>query len=221
MKNWIKAFVFSLVCLVAVGEPSPPTGRSFDAGRIASYQRDPDFDYSKDYRESGSLITLFLAYILNLLSRLFTGSGIGWLWPWLWRGLVIAVLLTVLYFILKNRYGVFWVKNEHIFGPLNVVSGIEAHADYARLLTESRERAEYKMAIRYLFLKALNDLGKQGVLKITQWKAPYDYLYELAGERKSALEELIGLFEMTWYGDYEADEQTLEQGLGISERLLK
>lgn len=204
----------SLILLLAVsillqGEIGTEV-RAFDQQALAEYQESPEFDYTSDYAKSGSWVNLLLIYLFDLIARFFEATGAGWLTPYLFRILIVVVLLGVLYYIVKNRYGSVFDRDGQSYAPTGIVVENGESVNYEELISESLVNQEYKMAIRYQFLKCLNDLNANGVVKITQWKAPLDYVDELPIEKQSPFEELTRLFEVTWYGDYEADIQSFE-----------
>lgn len=187
--------------------------RHFDQEQITVYKADPAFDYSTDYAKSGSLINLFFIYILDMLGSIFRASGFSQLWPFIFRILIVVVILAVLYYILKNRYGSVIETRSRNFVPMGVSVVADQHLDYDQLIRESRESGDYKLAIRYLFLKCLNDLNQSNQIKITTWKAPLDYVDELPSGKQQPFADLVRLFELTWYGDYAADSQEFDQGV--------
>lgn len=195
--------------------------REFDKEALAQVRDDPAFDYSREYAQSGSFLTLVLAYIFQKVASFFEFTGIGWLGPWVFRIVVLLAILFLIYFILRNRYGPIFTRDSNSYIPSGVVATGGEKVDYESLIRESVANSEYKMAIRYLFLKSLNSLNDQGKLEIKHWKAPYDYLKELPGEKKPFFRELAELFEVTWYGEYSADEAVYHKGLQASKQLIQ
>lgn len=185
--------------------------RHFDEEKIKSYQMDPAFDYSTDYAISDSIITLFIAWMLDQLSSIFRSMGMENIWPFIFRILIIGVVLMVLYYILKNRYGSVLERNSKSFVPMGVLNVTGQKIDYEALINESRASGDYKLAIRYQFLKCLHELHHSEQIKITTWKAPLDYVDELPGEKQEPFSALVSLFEVTWYGDYDAQEAQFDQ----------
>ncbi|HCX23173.1 MAG TPA: hypothetical protein DHN29_14735 [Cytophagales bacterium] len=73
--------------------------------------------------------------------------------------------------------------------------------------------------MRYQFLKCLHDLHKSDQLKITTWKAPLDYVDELPDGKQDAFSSLVRLFEITWYGDYDAQEEQFNESNKLLEAI--
>lgn len=211
-----------LVCLFILFVPvaeSRVTTREFDQAELRDLREDPAFDYSQAYASSGSLISLFLAYLLNKFLQWFDFSGVGWIMPWVFRLMIAVLILFLIYVILKNKYGPLFILESQVHVPTGMVSEVEENVDFDKLILQFTANSEYKMAIRYLFLKSLNALHARGELQIRQWKAPYDYLDELPENKRPFFHELTDLFELTWYGGYQADESIFNRGLAASNSL--
>lgn len=191
--------------------------RQFDQSAIAEYQTDPTFDYSTDYAKSDSVIALLILYFMEMLSSFFQSSGLENWWPFIFRLLVVLVVLAVVYYILKYRYGSVIERNTKTFAPAGVAVTGDDQVDFNRLIEESKAAGDYQLAIRYLFLRCLNDLHQSEVVKINPWKAPLDYVDELPGDKQKPFSDLVSLFEMTWYGEYAADKVDLDQSVKLVE----
>lgn len=213
LKALANTVLFLLLVFFASAFDLPGTEelRHFDAQQIAEYQRDSAFDYSTEYAVSDSIITLFLAWLLDKLSYVFRSMGMQDVWPFVFRVLIVGVVLMVLYYILKNRYGTVLERNSKSYVPMGVTSVDGQRVDYDALIKESKAHGDYKLAIRYQFLKCLHDLHKSDQIKITTWKAPLDYVDELPAGKQEAFSSLVTLFEVTWYGDYDAQEEQFEE----------
>lgn len=207
--------------LVAPSAKKVGLQRQFDPEALEQFKGDPEFDYSVEYAQSGSFLTLFIAYILNKIFSLIDVSGVAWIAPWIFRLLLVLLIVYVIYFILKSRYGPLFTRESKSHVPSGIVSHAEENVDFEKLIQQSVLNSEYRMAIRYLFLNSLKRLHDRGDIEIRQWKAPYDYLKEIPGEKRSFFRELIDLFEVTWYGEYSADEEAYNKGLTASKQLVQ
>ena len=191
--------------------------RQFDQLAIARYKADPTFDYSTEYAKSDSVLGLLILYFVEKLGALFQSSGMGdWL-PFILRLLVVLVVLAVVYYILKYRYGSVIEPNSKNFVPVGVAISGDEQVDYDQLIQESKAAGDYQLAIRYLFLKCLHDLHQSEIIKISTWKAPLDYVRELPGDKRQPFTDLVNLFEMTWYGEYVAKERELNKSVKLVE----
>ncbi len=142
----------------------------------------------------------------------------GWMAPWIFRLLIAAVLITLIYYLIRGRYGPLFFREASPGSP-GFVSNMTQKEDYSKLLHQSVSNNDYKLAIRYLFLQSLQSLDSKGHLSIASWKAPYDYLNELSEKDRPAFRQLTDIFEMTWYGGYQADEEAYQKGLQVTRSL--
>lgn len=210
MRISISLLLFFGLAVLLRGE-ALDTVRAFDQAALAEYHDNPEFDYTSDYAKSGSWFSLLLIYMLDLIGRFFEATGVGWLAPYFFQILMVVVLLSVLYYVVKHRYGGLLDREGRAFDPGGFVVSTGERVEYDVLINESLASGAFKMAIRYQFLKCLHELNENGFLKITPWKAPLDYVEELPEDKKTSYNELTRLFEVTWYGDYEADEVSYQR----------
>ena len=92
-------------------------------------------------------------------------------------------------------------------------------SDFDQLIRDALGQDNFKLAIRYLYLKSLISLAKQGLLSLKDWKSPFDYQRELKGEKASLYREMSVLFEYVWYGDFEATQSDYERGESLTHQL--
>ncbi len=195
------------------------SAREFDRESMEAFRHDPAFNYAQDYAPSDSWITLMMAYLLSSVAGLFNTLNAQWVFPLLFRILIILGIIIAVWLIVRMKYGKALSKNSRQFGNFPLSNFEQQDEDYQKLLKESLENKQYKLAVRYLFLSTLILLEQQKCLEITKWKAPYDYLKELPEEKKSGFKMLTDLFENTWYGDYQPDNEAVDQGLQLYRQL--
>lgn len=193
--------------------------REFNRESMEAFRHDPKFNYSQGYAPSDSFITLMLAYLLSAFASLFDTLNAQWVVPLLFRILLIGGIIVAVWLIVRMRYGKVLSKNSGQFGNFPLTNFKRHDEDYQKLLKESLENKQYKLAVRYLFLSTLVLLEQQKCLEITQWKAPHDYVRELPEEKRPGFKLLTDLFEKTWYGDYQPDIDAVDQGLQLYRKL--
>ncbi len=220
MSRWGRYIILFLgitvVCLLSGQNNSQ---RQFDQQDIAEYQSDPSFDYSTEYAPSDSFLSRVLAYIMNGILRLIGNSGIAWLTPYLFRVILIILAITAIVIIVRMRYGPAIVKGPKTAQTIGISKGGSEEIDYDKWIHQYTESQQYRLVIRYLFLKVLHSLGRQNLIKLEDWKAPIDYGMELKDKKRKSFHELATCFESTWYGDYPADQQLLNRCKQLSNEL--
>ena len=79
--------------------------------------------------------------------------------------------------------------------------------DYDRLISKAVSTNNYRLAVRYLYLKALQKLAAAGVIELAADKTNAVYLRELSGKAyKNEFASLTLHYEYIWYGEFATDE---------------
>lgn len=217
LRRWLRSLFLFIGLLVSVSafsvEGEEQDKRQFDKKSLEEYKNDPEFDYSNEYAQSNSGLSLLLAYIFSKIAEFFDQPGLQWVGPSVFRVLLVAGIIIALILIFKLRYNsAFGKYSSKYYNP--VVGYTEViREDYQKLLDESFNNKEYKLAVRYLFLNTLQILENKKVIKITKWKTPYEYLKEIPEEKKKVFKEIIDLFENSWYGDHLPNDESVKNGL--------
>ena len=80
-------------------------------------------------------------------------------------------------------------------------------ADYDKLIDQSITSKNYRLAIRYLYLKSLQKLTEKGAIIFAVDKTNYQYVRELSGKLyKNTFATLTLNYEYVWYGEFEIDQ---------------
>jgi hypothetical protein len=119
----------------------------------------------------------------------------------------IALVSVVLYNLLKSR-GVFARKKEspvHEEGEEDVQ---QANHDYMQLAREAAQMGSYRPAVKYLFLRTLQQLSGAGFINYALDKTNYNYVQEIGTEKKKEFARLVLNYEYVWYGNTVPDKST-------------
>ncbi|MBZ4034427.1 DUF4129 domain-containing protein [Flavobacterium sp. 17A] len=129
----------------------------------------------------------------------------------LFRIIAILVIITVVYFIAKN------ISNQEgkwIFGKPDKKTLFYTDAeknihllDFEKLIRESIENNEKRIAIRYYYLWLLKTMAQHNYIEWDIEKTNSDYLYELQQPaHKEEFTYLSYLYNYIWYGEFEIDD---------------
>ena len=78
------------------------------------------------------------------------------------------------------------------------------------LISSAIETKNYKLAIRYLYLKSLQLLSDHEIIELKENKTNHQYLSEIKNSRISgAFRNAMIIFEWIWYGEFSIDERTM------------
>ena len=186
--------------------------RSFDPNEMFSYQNEPAFDYMKYTVQPPSIWDRLSWWLQSIVERIFLNPNTPWLTRILYYMLLILIVGAAIFYIVRLRYGGALATDYKSY-QLNV-GNVESTSseDFNAMIKEALKHQNFKLAIRYLYLKTLITLSNKELVKLRDWKSPYDYERELKGELSTNYKQMARLFEYVWYGDHEAGEDQFEEG---------
>ena len=179
---------------------------------LEKYKNDPEFDYDGGPEESEDWITKIKNWINQQLAILRSSKTYSTLLDYLYYGLMIATLILIIRGLIKaDRRGL-------LFGKINSneIKMIESEEDISQinfdeLIAAAAERKDYKLAVRYLFLKSLKLLSEKELIELRNNKTNHQYLSEIKNNRISnAFKIATSRFEWIWYGDFPVDEKVMK-----------
>ena len=179
---------------------------------LDKYKNDPEFDYDGSPEESEDWITKIKNWINQQLAILRSSKTYSTLLDYLYYGLMIAALILIIRGLIKaDRRGL-------LFGKINSneINMIESEEDISQinfdeLIAAAAERKDYKLAVRYLFLKSLKLLSEKELIELRNNKTNHQYLSEIKNNRiSSAFQIATSRFEWIWYGDFPVDEKVMK-----------
>ncbi len=179
---------------------------------LEKYKNDPEFDYDGGPEESEDWITKIKNWINQQLAILRSSTTYSTLLDYLYYGLMIAALILIIRGLIKaDRRGL-------LFGKINSneIKMIESEEDISQinfddLIAAAAERKDYKLAVRYLFLKSLKLLSEKELIELRNNKTNHQYLSEIKNNRISnAFQIATSRFEWIWYGDFPVDEKVMK-----------
>lgn len=92
---------------------------------------------------------------------------------------------------------------------------LKEESDYGRLAEAFARKGEYREAVRCLFLRTLRQLSDKGYIQWAPDKTNSAYVQEIQPGQKQDFSSLVLMFEYTWYGHLNLNE---EQYRGISDK---
>ncbi|SHL10779.1 DUF4129 domain-containing protein [Flavobacterium chilense] len=179
----------------------------------------PDFVYEYKAPEKG-LWQRFLEWLGSIFKDWFsfesTESSINFV-SILLKTLAVLIIIFVIYLIVKaliNKEGQ-WIFGKNS-GKKNIYySDIEKNIhllDFEKLIKESIQSGEKRVAIRYYYLWLLKVMAQNHYIEWDIEKTNSDYLYELQRPvHKEEFTYLSYLYNYIWYGEFEIDETTFKK----------
>jgi hypothetical protein len=146
---------------------------------------------------------------LSWLDKFFASS---FLQIFLWT-LAILFVLFILYKLFFTK-GVFQrnTKKYDTVAEQIVEEVINADTNFDKLITQAETEGNYRLAVRYQYLKILNQLAKQNIIQLANDKTNYQYVQEISDEvRRNAFAKITLNYEYVWYGEFEIDNILYQQ----------
>lgn len=122
-------------------------------------------------------------------------------------GILIALALYMVVRLLTGNNVVgFFRKKESALGTLNVkVENIE-NVDLDALIREALAQENYRLVIRYMYLKALKELAARNLIQWHYDKTNSDYQREIQSPAlKEGFREVSYVYDYVWYGEFSID----------------
>lgn len=178
--------------------------RNFDGTALEKFKNQKEFIYEVDRARQTSLWDLVLYYLGKLLSKLFTGSQ---------QGAIIKVIIYILMIagvvaVILNLLGID-MRRLFVLGPKQVIRYAVEEENLHQLnlddsIAKARAEGQWRLCIRYQYLKALRLLSEKEMIQWQQGKTNMDYYYEIrATALKPVFLEITTAFENAWYGHHE------------------
>lgn len=129
-------------------------------------------------------------------------SGILQLFLWT---VAIGVIGYILYQLFLSKG--FFLKRKHMPVVSEKLTEDEKFlsTDFDGLVRESCKQGNYRAAIRYLFLKTLQELSDKQLISFTIDKTNSKYVAELSPQKQPAFATLVLTYEYAWYGNLNID----------------
>ena len=124
-----------------------------------------------------------------------------------WTVAIVFVLFILYKLFLSN--GIF--KRNTRSSPVNELLEEEKFvsvSDYDKLIHQSVKLGDFRMAVRYLFLKNLAHLADKEYLHLSADKTNYEYVQEIRADKKNEFSSLVLTYEYIWYGNFSLNQET-------------
>jgi hypothetical protein len=129
----------------------------------------------------------------------------------LWT-LAVLFILFVLYKLFFTQ-GIFQKRNNK--ADVNELNGDEAsnnNHDYDKLIIQSMNDSNYRLAVRYSYLQSLQKLADNDLVQLVADKTNHQYINDLNGTiYKEEFSWLTSNYEYVWYGKFELSKDAFLQ----------
>ena len=197
--------LFVLSNAQAQNDSSRVEWRNFDAHAIDQYKKQTDFIYDRTQETSGFSFWQWISYLLNkLFSTTQQNAGMKIIF---YAVMIIAIVAIVINLAGIDIRKIFTRESQAALAHAFIEENIrEMNID--DLIAEAIANKEWRLCVRYQYLKALRLLTDKELINWQAGKTNMDYYYELKGvEVKDGFLDVTGKFENAWYGNQDVTQQ--------------
>lgn len=112
----------------------------------------------------------------------------------------IALVLVVLYNLLQSR-ALFRKKKGSNVQEDREEEMEGTNNNYLRLAQEAADAGNFRPAVKYLYLRTLQQLSGAGLINYASAKTNYHYVQEIGSDKRKEFARLVLNFEYVWYGN--------------------
>ncbi|MBK5212801.1 MAG: hypothetical protein JJE55_03960 [Flavobacteriaceae bacterium] len=183
-----------------------------------------DFDYDTVEGEAENFLGRAIQWFFNKLGELF---GIH-LSPEMYQliKIIVYILLIVfaIYILVKLLVGdnasSFFSRQSKMVSPLNIQEEHIENVDLDSYIKNAFKEENYRLAIRYMYLKSLKSLSLNNIIEWHFEKTNSDYYREIENEGlKENFKKTSYLYDNIWYGEFALDKAGFENAEKDFERL--
>jgi hypothetical protein len=179
--------------------------------QIQEYKNDPDFNYNTNFAEPDDWITKIKNWINQQLATLTSSDAYSTIFDYIYYALMIIALILIVRGLIKaDRRGLLFGKSNSDELIMKEFNEDINKLNFDDLISSAIETKNYKLAIRYLYLKSLQLLSDHEIIELKENKTNHQYLSEIKNSRISgAFRNAMIIFEWIWYGEFSIDERTM------------
>lgn len=217
--KFIFIFLFSLISFTLLSADSGGGVRSFDEKAMDSYSESADFSYMNLVIQPPSIWQRIQWWFQSILQKIFSNPNAPIFTELLFYGILFLILGGAIFYIVRLKYvGAVATDAKNFTASISSLENAKVD-DFEGMIAGAIKDKNYKLAIRYVYLKSLTLLSQRGLIKLKDWKSPFDYEKELNKELVAPYKDLSRLFEYVWYGDFEAGEKEYLRSNDLSEKM--
>jgi hypothetical protein len=195
---------------IPIDEGSILTERQIDEDLGQKYTGE-EFDYEVKTGESANLLARFIRWILNSLGETFgldispkTLLILEYTIYALMGALVIYLLVRV---FINEKFNAIFSKKAKSIVDIDLSERHIESIDLDALMNDALKNKDYRLAVRYQFLKILKLLSQNNIIDWHFEKTNVDYEREIKeGSLQTEFKKASYLYENIWYGEQPIDE---------------
>lgn len=189
--------------------------RLLPKNRLEAYKDDPDFNYDNNQPENEDWITKIKNWINQQMTVISSSKTYSTIIDILYYGLMFIALMLIIRGLIKaDRRGL-------LFGKINAqeIKMVESEEDinaldFDQLVASAIDSNNYKLAVRYLYLKSLQKLSENRLIELRNNKTNFQYLSEIKNNQiANIFRNTTSRFEWIWYGNFPVDDIVMKSSM--------
>ena len=170
-----------------------------------------EFDYDVKTGESANLLSRAVRWFLNLISNTF-GFDISPRTLLILEYIIYALMGALVIYLLvrmfvNEQFNALFTKKARSIIDIDLSEQHIESIDLDALMNDALKNKDYRLAVRYQFLKILKLLSQQNLIAWHFEKTNSDYEREIKeGELQQEFKKASYLYEHIWYGEQPLDE---------------
>ncbi len=218
-------YIFCLVCITQISYSFPETQDSLvvsiDTSSLTiddfsdhlneKYNGD-EFNYDTVEGEAQNFLARAIDWLFNGIRDIF-GINVNPEVAKLIENIIYFLLIgAAIYFVIRVLTGKdavsFFRNKDNMVAPINISEEHIENIDLNDLIANAISEKDYRLAIRYMYLKALQDLSINKIIDYHFEKTNTDYSREISDTTlKKNFNRVSYLYDYIWYGEFELDEE--------------
>lgn len=189
-----------------------PDSLVYDVQKIANYQADSRYDYNSQLElPEYSWFEALSRWFNRFFNTIFSGAFEEKITTPVMIALFLAAVIAVFIFLYKKRPELFMRNRKTAPLPYDVEEENIHGIDFDKEIEAALDRADYRLAIRLLYLQTLRFLSDNKLIDWQIHKTPTEYVYEIKRQdMKQPFRELTNHFLQIRYGNYSASAERFD-----------
>ncbi len=172
--------------------------------KISEFRNSNDFKYIKKAQPRDSLWDIFWYYFFKFLEYIFSDEGAT---PYIRNTIIALLIIFIAIRLFRADFSGIFGKNTHlIHSNINYIDEDIRGVDFDKEINKAANRGNYRLAIRFLYLKLLHLLNQNALIDWLPEKTNRKYLQELSNNAiYNNFKNLSRIYEYSWYGHFEPE----------------
>ncbi len=189
--------------------------------KINNYKKDKEFDYSIT-TEKNSIFSRIYNWLKRILYKILY-KIFSWLFGLRYAGKIVGKIIAILpyialvifvYLIFRYLLGIDLIrlrKRKNVKMPsvdMSEEERIIKHENLDKLIQQAVDNNDYRLAVRYYYLKTLKLLTQKELIDWKPEKTNRDYIKELSSTRfTDKFRRITFAYDFVWYGNFLPDKK--------------